>query len=211
MKVALDLEDVLVKNVRVFIEELNKFVEENHSLENRFSASDIEGWKFKGLREEFADLRGWNEDITNKFMYGDENGWRGFYPITEEIWKNETGRISLRSEDIVEEVKRIREIVDGEIIIVTARENVDSYVKEKIKELGLEDIVDGLVFKSKKDKLDFDMCIDDYPKLYQKLDERVQIMISQPWNEDENLERPNRRVENLKKARKVIQDVGTKV
>lgn len=214
MRVALDLEDVLVNNVRIFIGKLNQFIEANHNTDKRFSASDIEGWKFDGIRQEFAEIRGWKEDTVEKFMFGDENGWKGFYHITKEVWKEEIEKINPISENMVEQVKKLRKIVKddgGELYIVTARENVDRLVKQKIEDLGIRELVDGVIIKTKKDRLDFDIYIDDYPKLHQKIEGSVQIMIDQPWNREQDLDKPHRRAKNLAEAVEELQDVGTKV
>jgi len=214
MRVALDLEDVLVRNVQVFIEELNQFIEENHGGEEVFSAADIDSWKFRGIREDLAELRGWKENTVEKFMFGDGNGWKGFYPVTEEVWENEIERLSLRSKDMIEQVEKLKHTVknsDGELFIVTARENVESSIEQKIGDLGIRELIDGIIIETEKDELDFDVYIDDYPKLHQNLEESIQIMITQPWNREQELEKPHRRVEKLSEAAEVIQNLGTKV
>ena len=214
MRVALDLEDVLVRNVQVFIEELNQFIEENHGGEEVFSAADIDSWKFRGIREDLAELRGWKENTVEKFMFGDGNGWKGFYPVTEEVWENEIERLSLRSKDMIEQVEKLKQTVkdsDGELFIVTARENVESSIEQKIGDLGIRELIDGIIIETEKDELDFDVYIDDYPKLHQNLEESIQIMITQPWNREQELEKPHRRVEKLSEAAEVIQNLGTEV
>lgn len=210
MRVALDLEDVLVGNVELLVEELNRFLDENSDTDERFSAEDIEGWRFKGLREKFADIRGWEDDILDMFMNGDNSGWPGFLPLTEEIWREQPEKFREIEENTRAKVEKISDNLDeeSEIYIVTARENVDDSLKEKINSLGLDNLVEGVIVKNKKDELDFDIYIDDYPYLHDKLEEGVQIMLNRSWNKDQSLKTPHTRVNNLEEAGEVIQDLG---
>ena len=210
MRVALDLEDVLVGNVELLVEELNRFLDENSNTDERFSAEDIEGWRFKGLREKFADIRGWEDDILDKFMNGDNSEWPGFLPLTEEIWREQPEKFREIEGNTRAKVEKISDNLDeeSEIYIVTARENVDDSLKEKINSLGLDNLVEGVIVKNKKDELDFDVYIDDYPYLHDKLEDGVQIMLDRPWNKDQSLETPHKRVNNLDEAKEVIQDLG---
>ena len=210
MRVALDLEDVLVGNVELLVEELNRFLDENSNTDERFSAEDIEGWRFKGLREKFADIRGWEDDILDKFMNGDNSEWPGFLPLTEEIWREKPEKFREIEGNTRAKVEKISDNLDeeSEIYIVTARENVDDSLKEKINSLGLDNLVEGVIVKNKKDELDFDVYIDDYPYLHDKLEDGVQIMLDRPWNKDQSLETPHKRVNNLDEAKEVIQDLG---
>ena len=210
MRVALDLEDVLVGNVELLVEELNRFLDENSNTDERFSAEDIEGWRFKGLREKFADIRGWEGDILDKFMNGDNSEWPGFLPLTEEIWREKPEKFRDIEGNTRAKVEKISDNLDeeSEIYIVTARENVDDSLKEKINSLGLDNLVEGVIVKNKKDELDFDVYIDDYPYLHDKLEDGVQIMLDRPWNKDQSLDTPHKRVNNLDEAKEVIQDLG---
>jgi len=211
MKVSLDLEDVLVRNVDLFIDELNDFIEENCSTDERLSSEAIEGWRFKGLREEIAEIRGWDEDVLEKFMNGDKEGWPGFIPLTEKTWREQPEKFTEIENNTKTKVKNISKTVKdagGELYIVTARENVDQILRDKISSLGINNYVEELIVKNKKDKLDFDVYIDDYPYLHSKLKNGVQIMIDRPWNKKEDLKSPHKRVKNLEEARKVIQDLG---
>lgn len=210
MRVALDLEDVLVGKVKLLVEELNRFLDENSDTDERFSAEDIEGWRFKGLREKFADIRGWEDDILDKFMNGDNSEWPGFLPLTEEIWREQPEKFREIEGNTRAKVEKISDNIDEEsdIYIVTARENVDDSLKEKINSLGLDNLVEGVIVKNKKDELDFDVYIDDYPYLHDKLEDSLQIMLNRPWNRDQSLKTPHTRVNNLEEAGEVIQDLG---
>jgi 5'(3')-deoxyribonucleotidase len=210
MRVALDLEDVLVENVRNFLGELNSYVEENHSSERRFRASDVEGWKFKGLREDFAEIQGWNSDITEKFMFGDGNGWKGFYPVTEMMWREKPSSFRKTEENLSEKVKRLSRIAEnqeGYLSIVTARENVRPSIEKRVRQLGIKESVEEVIVERDKQDLDFDVFIDDNPGLHQKMDEGIQIILSQPWNENESLGKKHSRVNGLSEAVEVMKNL----
>jgi hypothetical protein len=210
MRVALDLEDVLVKNIEPFLEDLNDFVESNHSTARRFSSEDITGWRFDGLRQEFAEIRGWDQNIVDKFMKGDGNGWDGFLNITENTWKENPERIVPMEENVEKKVADLSHRVErggGKLYVVTARKNVESCLKAKLSSLGIEDHVEELIIKGHKDELDFDVYIDDYPLLYRKIASGAQIMVEKPWNRDQMLSPPHRKVGSIDQAREVINDL----
>lgn len=206
MRVALDLEDVLVENVRNFIEELNDFLRNEHGLERSFETEDVRGWRFRGVRDELAELQGWEENHTRKFMYGDKRNWPGFIPITERIWREERSRIEPREENILGKIGRIRQVADvEELSIVTARENVDKELKHRLRELGISKRVDNVIIEKEKEKLGFDIYIDDHPKLHERLENGKQLIVDQPWNRREP--RSQKRIEKISEATEVIRDL----
>ncbi len=210
MRVALDLEDVLVENVRNFLGELNSYIESHRSTERRFKASDLEGWKFKGLREDFAEMQGWNSDITEKFMFGDGKEWEGFYPITERMWRENPSSFSKTEKNIAVKVRELNKTVEareGSVSILTARENVRTYVETRIKQLGIKDFVEDVLVEWKKQRLDFDIYIDDHPWLHRRIAGKRQLMYDQPWNRREKLGDSHRRIKNISEAVEVIQDL----
>lgn len=213
MKVALDLEDVLVETNSMFIEELNRFIKENHpESEVQLSVSDVDGWLYDGIREPLAELQGWKkeDDDVELFFSGDDNGWPGFHPMTEGIWNNNPERYQPVRETIKEEVSELREVVEekgGELYLVTARQNANEAVRKRLEQLEIKQYFEDVVFKVSKDELDFDIYIDDYPHLYSKLENGVHIMINQPWNEQQALEPPHQRVKDLREAIEVVKNL----
>lgn len=213
MRVALDLEGVLVDTHAVFMKELDDFVKAEHPEVNRnFTRSDITGWEFKGLRDTFAELRGWDEEATEKFMFGDGNGWKGFMPITEKIWRQRPEDIPAISDNVSNAVEQISDHVrenGGKICLVTARKNVDESVEKKVDQLGIREALDEVIIEDDKHELGFNVYIDDFPGLYRQVGEGERhIMIDQPWNKSVELEKPHVRASNIEEAAKVIQNLG---
>jgi len=211
MKVALDLEDVLVESNAAFIEELRDFIEENHP-EAEFEplVTDLTGWRFEGIRSDLAELQGWNGSEIEKFFEGDANGWRGFHPITEEIWRENPERYEVIPEKIEDELSKLKEAVEdkgGELYLVTARQNVNDAVKDRLDDLNIREFFEDVIFKISKDELDFDIYIDDYPHLHEKLDSGVHIMVDKPWNQSQDLGNPHTRVSGIEEATEVIKDL----
>ncbi|MFB6180968.1 MAG: hypothetical protein ABEJ93_03760 [Candidatus Nanohalobium sp.] len=211
MRVALDLEDVLVENVAVFVEELNRFVEENHGKNVEFSVQDVDNWGFGSLKRKLAEIRGWDSKVSEKFYYGDSEEWAGWYPLTKEIWRNKPEKLEKAEEDIEGCVKRLRRFVEennGDLYIVTANNSIGSNLERKIENLNIKRFIDGVIIEKEKEDLDFDIYIDDHPKLHKDLDGSFQVMVTRPWNRNEELRAPHRRAENLKEAVEVSQDLG---
>jgi 5'(3')-deoxyribonucleotidase len=95
----------------------------------------------------------------------------------------------------------------GELYLVTARQNADDAVRKRLRQLGIRKYFDGVVFKVSKDELDFDVYIDDYPHLHEKLESGVHIMVSHHWNQDVELEKPHRRVSDVEEAVEVFRNL----
>lgn len=211
MRVALDLEDVLVESNSAFLKELRSFISENHP-ESDFEpeVSDIDGWKFEGIREGLAELQNWKDPDVEKFFEGDSNGWRGFHPITEEMWENEPQKYETIPKDIVGSVKQLKAVIErkgGELYLVTARQNVNHAVHRKVEHLGINHFFEDVIFKVSKDELEFDVYIDDYPHLHQKLDSGIHLLVDRPWNENQDVENPHKRVSGIEEATEVIKNL----
>lgn len=212
MKVALDLEDVLVETIELFMEELDRFVDEKHPDKDiKLRRPDNPDWAFLDLTQNIAELQGWEEEYKHKFFNGDSDGWEGFLPMTGRIWKEEPERYAATTSDISDIVKDIREIVDqkgGKLDLVTARLNGGEGVKKRLEQMNVLQYIDSIVLERDKDKLDYDVYIDDYPYLHTELNGAVQVMLTRPWNRDENLENPHIRIKSVGEAPEVIRDLG---
>ena len=212
MKVALDLEDVLVETIELFMEELDRFIDENHAEKDiTLRRPENPGWAFPDLRKDLAELQSWEDDIEQKFFNGDSNGWEGFMPLTGRIWKENPERYSATTSEIVNIVKEIREAVDsrnGKLDLVTARMNGGKGVEKRLEQMGVLKYIDSIVLEKNKDSLDYDIYIDDYPYLHSDLNGSVQIMVTQPWNISEDLKDPHRRIDSIKQAPEVVKDLG---
>ena len=214
MRVAVDLEDVLVDCNSKFIERLNSFIKKEFPDSNlRFQRSDISGWAYDGVREPFSELMDWKEDLISKFMYG-HGDWKGYIPITEEIWQNETESIPWVDENLEGNLKRLQKIIEnrnGELHLVTARRRVRDSIKQKLGEKNLEGFFDKVVIESEKHKLDYNFYIDDNPNLFSKLTDNIQLVRAQPWNRNNRIEKPHRKVETIGESAEVIHNVGTEI
>jgi 5'(3')-deoxyribonucleotidase len=211
MRVAVDLEDVLVDCNSRFIKRLNSFIKRKFPESNlSFQRSDISAWAFDGVREPFSELVGWEEDLIEKFMYG-HGDWKGYIPITEEIWRKETGKIPWMEGDTENKLKTLQEKVEnrnGEIHLVTARRRVNDSVNQKLDERNLNKIFDKVVVKSEKYRLDYRFYIDDNPNLFPNLSgNQVQLVRKQPWNRDSRVEKPHRKVDSIEESAEVIGDL----
>lgn len=201
MKVALDLEDVLVETIDLFMEELNRFIEEEHpEYDGMIERQGVVRWAFQDIRGELAELRGWDSDVQHKFFNGDGNGWEGFLPMTGRLWKESPERYEPVSSEIHDTVDDIREIVEerkGTLDLVTARMNAGDGIEQRLEQLGVLQHVNSVVLEKDKHELDYDIYIDDYPFLHKQLNEAIQIMVTQPWNSHESLEDPHVRVKSI--------------
>ncbi|MFB6159392.1 MAG: hypothetical protein ABEJ95_07110 [Candidatus Nanohalobium sp.] len=211
MRVAVDLEDVLVDCNSRFIERLNFFIEKRFPGSGlEFQRSDISGWAYDGVREPFSELMGWETDQVRKFMYG-HGDWKGYIPITEEIWREETGSIPWIDENLEKNIQLLREKVkteNGQLHLVTARRRCDNSIKQKLGEKHLERYFDKIVIESEKHELDYDFYIDDNPGLYPKLESgKVQLVRIQPWNRDKQVQTPHRKIGSISESVEVIQDL----
>ena len=211
MRVALDLEDVIVRTNEVFMDETNQFIQENHPEAETIQRPETAEWRYPVVIERLAELQGWTDNGQEKFFHGDSNGWDGYFPITERIWRVEPERYSETVENVSEKVGRIRKQVDkhgGKLALVTARENVTEGIETRLRQLGITELLDEVIVEVEKHELDFDIYVDDYPELYKKLDGARQIMVTWSWNRAEEIEDPHIRVENITKAAEVIENLG---
>lgn len=215
MRVAVDLEDVIVDTSGYFIRQLNSFIEENHpEVDLKFQKQDISNWEFVNLREEFAEIRGWEKQLAKKFMYGDGEGWKGFVPMTEEVWRHRPERLPLLDGFEPGQVDDIKRSIggDAEVSLVTARKRVKDQIIRRLKQDSILDLFDDVVVEADKHILGFDVYVDDYPELCKNLKSgQSHLMVDQPWNRHVKLEKPHRRIKNIGQAVEVIRDVGRKV
>ncbi len=213
MKVALDLEEVLVESNRAFVEELQRFVDERHPEAGReFDTSEIRGWKFQGIRDRFAEIRGWDQNIVDRFLWGDGNGWKGFFPVTEELWRTEPSRFPPAVENPGCQLGRMRDSLPegSEIHLVTGRENVREMIHERLEQLGVLEMLDGVTVEKQKHRLDFDFYVDDHPHLHTRLGKGVQIMVNCPWNRNADVGAPHLRVDDLSEAVDSVESMAFK-
>lgn len=207
MKIALDLEDVLVDTNNVFVKEANSFIaREFPESQKTISMNEVE-WGMKKTQRKFADLMGWKSDIRQKFFHG-EGKWKGYIPLTQEVWEEKPETIPPMEESLEEKVEKIKSASNGEIDLVTARKHVRTPIKNKIESLGLKDSFREIIVKTYKEELDYDIYIDDNPTLSDRLDkDRIQLVRERPWNNNYQLKKPHRRVSNLDEARQVVKNV----
>lgn len=211
MKVALDLEDVLVETIQLFMTELNSFVEQEHpEYDGRIERTGDIRWAFHDIRGELAELRGWENGVEHKFFNGDNQGWEGFLPMTGRFWKENPERYEPVASDISSIVRSIRKRVqrrEGTLDLVTARMNGGPGVERRLDQLNVLEHLDSVVLEQNKQKLEYDVYIDDYPYLHRELEDAIQIMVTQPWNRDQELKGPHIRVDSIREVPGVVQDL----
>ncbi len=212
MRVAVDLEDVIVDTNAVFMEEMNSFLSEEFPESNMKTSKEIVStWGMSNLAEGLAELMDWHEEILNKFFYG--NGkWQGYIPITEEIWREEANSIPLMEKDIEDKIEKLAKTVNGEIHLVTARKRVEKQIRDKLSEIGIQNLFDEIFIESNKEELSYGIYIDDNPELCEKLGNgKIQLIRQRPWNKEINVEEPHRKIKNMREATEVIQNLGTEI
>jgi hypothetical protein len=185
-----DVEKTLYDNQEPFLDYLNDFLRQKKKTfteEDRFQASDIEGWGFEGVYEDFADLQGWENDEQKRFMDGYEE-WPGFHEAIDMIWTGELDyEIPVMEEGLKDELTRLEglEAVD-EFVIGTSRGNffsdydVESAVEQRLEEdFGIQR---GRVLFLLGKSGSADIYIDDNPEMDLGPDER-QLAIRAEYND----------------------------
>jgi FMN phosphatase YigB (HAD superfamily) len=172
MRVVVDLENVIVNTNAVFIKEMNSFLSEEFP-ESKMEASkeDVSNWGMINLAEALAELMDWHEEILNKFFYG-RGKWQGYIPITEKTWREKTNSIPVMEKDIKKKIEKLAKTVNGEIHLVTARNRVENQIRDKLSEIGIQNLFYEIVIESDKEELSYDIYIDDNPELRKKLEEQ---------------------------------------
>ena len=172
-RVMVDVEKTLYDNQEPFLNYLNDFLRQKKKTfteEERFQASDIEGWGFEGIYEDFADILEWNKNHQERFMdgYGE---WPGFHGAVDMIWIGELNyEIPLMEEGLEEELQRLEGLDNvGEVVIGTSRGNffsdydVESAVKQRLKEdFGIQR---GRIQFLQEKSGNADIYIDDNPEM----------------------------------------------
>jgi 5'(3')-deoxyribonucleotidase len=152
MKIALDIEDTLADTSRAFIQAYN---EENNT---SYTLKDIE-W---GLE---------NETIPFGFEF--------YHQRIGELWHHHE-QIPPTEDDLSDKLAALAQLDGVEIDLVTARLNRPDEMKEWLKdqEIFQNEHYNELITAEEKEQLDYDLYIDDNPKMGAS-----QLVFDQPWNQ----------------------------
>ena len=189
-RVMVDVEKTLYDNQQPFLDYLNDFLRQKKKIfteEERFQASDIEGWGFEGVYKDFVDIQGWEDEEQQRFMEG-YGQWPGFHEAVDMVWTGELDyEIPQMEEGLEEELQRLEglEAVD-EVVIGTSRGNffsdydVESAVEQRLEEdFGIQS---GRVLFLQGKSGNADIYIDDNPEMDLGPDER-QLAIRTEYND----------------------------
>ncbi len=144
------------------------------SLDIEGTIADIHTPTFRALREKHNDKSisadvSW--DLGNSSIDIVE-----FLEVAKEIWYHSPSVINLKDNKVPQTVSAIRN--RHSLDLVTSRTNCENPMKQWLEEKNIE--YNNFIIKEDKSELDYDIFIDDSPKLAEKVDNI--ILYDNPWN-----------------------------
>lgn len=214
VRVAVDVEGVLVNNNAPFMEDYNEFFGLSGS--DAFGVEDINEWGFGRVFDYFEAHYSEEGYGVDEFFNGmpEEGGFPGYTDIIQTAWMEEQDRLLPTEPDLAGGMNYLHDVLEQEygdyvVDIVTARKHVDEYIQDWLQEQGIEagEQYDRFVVKEDKPALHYDWYLDDRPGMHEELEAgETQLRYRQPWNEDYDAQ--DERVEEVESMREAADTIA---
>ena len=159
VRIALDVEAVIVDTHRYFIETYNSLYD------TEYKPTDIDNWDW----------------VRN------EVDWEVFDGLMHGGWKNEPLKMQPKENGVVDAINRLIECDKVIVNIVTGRTGVEDEMKKWLSEHDITEFNDFISTTNSKGELRYDVYIDDSPRLQNSLSlSQIQLFVRDSHNQFAN-------------------------